>query len=121
MNTNLMKTLLEMVNQFRVYHWMTKSYAKHQAFGGLYDSMSDLTDKFMEVFMGKYGRPTDESGTLSLSLKFNDEMDCLNQCSAFLQVALTNLLDGGRDTDLLNIRDEMVAEINRAQYLLTLS
>lgn len=120
MNGNLMKTMLEMVNQFKVYHFMTQSYAQHQAFGGLYDSMSDLVDKFMEVFMGKYGRPEGDAFQMNMKLS-GDHTECLDQCASFLLVALTNLLDGGRDTDLLNIRDEMLGEINRAKYLLSLS
>ena len=33
---------------------------------------------------------------------------------------LGNVLDGQTDTDLLNIRDEMVAEFNKLRYLITL-
>jgi hypothetical protein len=33
---------------------------------------------------------------------------------------LDNVLDSQTDTDLLNIRDEMVAEFNKLRYLITL-
>jgi hypothetical protein len=33
---------------------------------------------------------------------------------------LTDKLDSKKDTDLLNIRDEMLAAVNKIKYLLTL-
>jgi hypothetical protein len=35
-------------------------------------------------------------------------------------IDLTNELDTSKDTDLLNIRDEMLGEVNKLAYLLTL-
>jgi len=35
-------------------------------------------------------------------------------------VGLTDVLDPQRDTDLLNIRDEILGEFNKLKYLLTL-
>ena len=48
--------LVQVQTQIRFYHWQTKSYARHQAYGGTYDAMDDLIDSFVEVLMGKYGR-----------------------------------------------------------------
>ena len=35
-------------------------------------------------------------------------------------VGMTDVLDPQRDTDLLNIRDEILSEFNKLKYLLTL-
>ena len=48
--------LIQIETQLRFFHWQTKSYARHQAYGGTYDAMADLIDSFVEVLMGKYGR-----------------------------------------------------------------
>jgi hypothetical protein len=32
--------LLGILNQLKVLHWQTQSYAKHQAFGGAYDDLN---------------------------------------------------------------------------------
>ena len=40
----------------KINHWQTKGFARHQAFGGFYDDMDSLIDKFVECAMGKYGR-----------------------------------------------------------------
>ena len=36
-------------------HLNTRSYAKHVALNGFYDSVIDLADKFAEAYQGKYG------------------------------------------------------------------
>ena len=42
--------------QVKILHWQTTSYARHNAYGGIYDSLDDLIDIFTETCMGKYGR-----------------------------------------------------------------
>ena len=41
------KFLLEAQTQFKIMHWQTKGYARHNAFGMIYDTLSDLIDKFV--------------------------------------------------------------------------
>jgi len=116
--------ILELVNtqvQFRFLHWQTKSYAKHQAYGGFYDSLDDLIDRFVEVCMGKHGRPDYEGG---FTMEFEDikgfsMQEYLDDFTEFL-MSLSEKLTQGEDTDLLNIRDEILAEVNKLKYLLTL-
>ena len=84
--------------------------------------MGDLIDTFTESMMGKYGRPEFES---EFSIMFQDIktisiQDFLDGITEFL-VSMTDQLDSRYDTDLLNLRDEMLAEINKLKYLLTLN
>ena len=113
---------IQLQQQFRVLHWGTKHYARHMAYGGIYDSLDDLIDGFVEVYMGKYGR-VKVGGQGSVILKDIDQLDIptfLNDATQFL-LGFTNTLDSTADTDLLNIRDEMLAAINKLKYLLTLN
>jgi len=96
---------LGILSQLKVLHWQTKSYAKHVAYGGTYDALDGLIDSFTEIYMGKYGRVIIEQDD-AINLEFLLSMD--------------DKLDQTKDTDLLNIRDEMLAEINKLKYLLTL-
>ena len=91
------------------------------AFGKIYDELTDLIDKFVEVAIGKYGRfiLNDEERTLNL-----ENISDIN-LKLFIKSFRENLIGmgndlGERDTDLLNIRDEMLGEINQLAYLLTL-
>ena len=122
MKTDFVLMFIQLQQQFRMLHWGTKHYARHMAYGGIYDSLDDLIDGFVEVYMGKYGR-VKVGGQGNIVLKDIDQIDIpsfLNDATQFL-LGLTNTLDSTADTDLLNIRDEMLAAINKLKYLLTLN
>lgn len=109
-------------NQFKVLHWQTKSYSRHKAYGKVYDSLVELTDEFIEVYMGKYGRVGFDGDGESVELKNSDSMlvsEFLDDTLDFL-IGLTEDMDEKADTDLINMRDEMMAVVNKLKYLLTL-
>jgi len=106
----------------RLYHWSTTSYARHVGSGNLYDRLSTLSDQFIETYMGRYKRP-EFKNTFNVQVKqFNDSniMDALKEYIRFLKYDVPTYLKES-DTDLFNIRDEMVAEFNKTQYLFTLN
>lgn len=120
--TSLMSTFLGIQSQFKVFHWQTQSYSKHIAYGAIYDTLGDLSDQFIEVYMGKYGRLALEGEADSILLGNIGEInieDFLETICEFL-LSLNNKLDNSRDSDLLNLRDEMLAAVNKLKYLLTL-
>ena len=42
----------EQLHLLHLLHWQTKSYAEHQALGGLYDYVHDFKDGVVEKIMG---------------------------------------------------------------------
>lgn len=118
----IVTNLLTLHNQLKIHHWQTKSYAQHQALGSTYDAFTGLIDEFVEVFMGKYGRIKSKDG-FDINL-VNYENLSVNELTdkyvEFLIKDLPDSLDKTKDTDLLNIRDEMLGELNKLKYLLTL-
>lgn len=116
----LITPFLKIQNQLRIYHWQTTSYAQHKAFGEAYDKLGDLIDTFIEVFIGKYGTVRAEiSYKIELDNLTDDYQIHIDDYIAYL-INLSNHLDEEKDTDLLNIRDEMLAALNQLKYLLTL-
>ena len=108
--------------QLKVLHWQTKGYARHQAFGNTYSDLDDLIDEFVEVCMGKQGRFTlqEETKTVRVeNLVDVNIVDFLQETKATL-IGLSSQLSSENDTDLLNLRDEMLSKINKLAYLLTL-
>lgn len=105
----------------KINHWQTKGFARHNAFGGFYDTLGGLIDTFVESAMGKYGRFTldEESKTIQLSNLSELDMKGLVNTVRESFVQMSEQLDSS-DTDLLNIRDEMLGELNKLSYLLTL-
>lgn len=120
LSTNV-QFLLETQLQFRILHWQTKGYARHQAFGGIYSTLDDLIDTFTETAMGKYGRFSLSENEKTIKLQNISDLEL----SLFIKTIKGKLVGMNsdltdKDSDLLNIRDEMLGEINKLSYLLTL-
>jgi hypothetical protein len=119
---NIVTKLLTFQNQIKILHWQTTSYAEHKTLDGLYGDLSGHIDEFVEIFMGKYGRVLAQNN-FSLTLQNYASlppMDFMNQIAVYLIDELPTMLDPSKDTDLLNLRDEMLGSVNKTKYLLTL-
>jgi DNA-binding ferritin-like protein len=109
---------LELLNTIKIYHWNTYDYSAHKATDELYSSLSDNVDKFMEVYMGSTNQ------RISLSTKTSISLNNLNKNSMKFYIQKTiNHLEKIKlplqNTDLYNIRDEMLANLNQFLYLFT--
>jgi hypothetical protein len=121
MKEELTLKLVQIQLQFKFLHWQTFGDAKHKAYGKIYDSLGDMIDTFVETMMGKYGRVEFEP---EFSIMFQDikslsVQNFMDGITEFL-VEMTDQLDSRYDTDLLNLRDEMLGSINQLKYRLTL-
>jgi hypothetical protein len=120
MNSKIIQNLLTLLNQIKYYHWGTDSYAKHQALNEAYNSLNTLIDEFVEILLGKYGK---ELASITINIRTEAELDmnsALDEISNYFSNELTSILDEN-DTDLLNLRDEMLSIINKTKYLFTLN
>ena len=115
------KFLLEVQLQFKINHWQTKAFARHSAFGGIYDALGDLIDRFVEESMGKYGRFVldDDSKTINLQNWAELDLKGMLKTTKDALIQFTEEFEP-TDTNLMNIRDEILGEVNKLQYLLTL-
>lgn len=114
--------LLGLHVQLKINHWQTKGIARHEAFGKTYDDLGELMDEFVEIAMGKYGRFVLDDETKNITLINLSEMnpaDMIKTCAEAL-IEFSGDLDDTKDTDLLNLRDEMLGLMNKLLYLLTL-
>ena len=116
--TNL-NFLLGLQLQMRINHWQTKGYARHEAFGNFYTVIDGLVDTFIESAMGKYGRFILDDETKTIQLNNISDIDMKGLITTVRTTFVQMELDSS-DTDLLNIRDEMLGELNKLSYLLTL-
>ena len=119
MSGEIVNLMLTLRNQVKIYHWETMQFSRHKSTDNLVDKLDDAIDKFMEVYFGKYGRLNlnQRNGTIRLR-NYSDEEgpELLKQAIEWLTTRLPKLLSS-KDTDLLNIRDEIVAELNQTLYL----
>ena len=106
----------------KLFHWKTHSFATHKATDELYDSLNDHVDKFIEVLLGKTGDRIDlmKHKTISLvDLNSNDKLKSKIEIFKGYLVGLSDNKSIMTNTDLLNIRDEILGDLNKFLYLLT--
>lgn len=123
----LILTFMEMLNTIKIFHWSTLSYPSHKATDELHSKMSELVDSFIEQYIGGVGGGKipvfHVHGKGGHNIPFCECKSLehfrtkLAEYKTFL-VSLTERLDGV--SELLNIRDEMLGEIDQAVYLLRL-
>jgi DNA-binding ferritin-like protein len=119
---------LEMIIMIKLYHWKTYSYATHKATDDLYSKLNENMDKFIEVLLGKAGNRINLLKTTSLKLKdFNSSTDDMKKFKHEIikfKEYLVNLNSNPfmvkmANTDLYNIRDEILGDLNQFLYLFT--
>jgi DNA-binding ferritin-like protein len=116
---NVINMFLELLNIIKLYHWKTKSFPEHKNTDELYSSLNEKIDKFVEVLLGRMNtRPqqsifriniynfSSKEGLKKYILKIKKELIKMNHTFK-------------NEDDLLNLRDEIMADIHKFEYLLT--
>jgi len=102
----------------KLYHWTTPSYSRHKSSDEFIEKLLELTDHFVEVFIGRYNvKPMLEN------VKIETEYLPEDKITEYLVKTRTNLENFDKlfqDSELLNIRDEILALINQTSYLFRL-
>ena len=115
---------LHMLNTIKLYHWKTHSYAMHKATDDLYSKLNGNIDKFVETMLGKTGGRINLMGVKQLPL---DDYNSVPPFKTQIEDYKSFLVGLDKDpfikqmsnTDLLNIRDEILGDLNQFLYLLT--
>lgn len=107
---------LELITTIKMYHWNTFDYSAHKATDELYSSLSGHIDRFMEVYMGSSNQ------RIALGTRRTLALNDLNKASmrTYIQKSiayLEKLRLPSTNTDLYNIRDEMLGDLNQFLYL----
>ena len=118
---NLNKLVMNLLNHqviLKLFHFQTNAYGAHKASDEYLEKYAILMDKFLEVAQGIYGRVTVKKYTLSGSSHTDTNIG--THLNGFV-ILLTNRIDDilNNHTDLLNIRDEIISNIEQLKYLLT--
>jgi DNA-binding ferritin-like protein len=116
--------ILVFQNQLKIHHWFTGSYAEHKALQKAYESLDELFDTFVEVYLSKNGKNTNLVSSYELKVDgWNSSQNLANFYKgkgSSLITYLKGVLNPEGDKDLLNIVDEIEATINQTIYLLNL-
>ena len=113
---------MDMLTTVKLYHWKTFNYATHKATDELYEDLNKYVDEFVEVMIGHKG------GVRASLPRSNVKIHDCNSPDEFKRkieeykrvlIGFTSRFDGTKNSDLLNIRDEILASLNKTVYLLS--
>jgi DNA-binding ferritin-like protein len=115
---------LEMLLMVKLYHWKTTSYATHKATDELYTKLNGNIDSFIEVLLGKSGSRIDLMGHKNIRLVDLSSQESLKREVEIFKSYLVGLnnnktMRSMSNTDLFNIRDTILGDMNQFLYLLT--
>ena len=114
----------EILLMVKLYHWKTTSYATHKATDELYSKLNDDIDKFIEILLGKTNSRIDLMGHKTISLIDLSSPEQLKREIDEFKGYLIRLNDNKAmklmsNTDLYNIRDTILGDLNQFLYLLS--
>jgi hypothetical protein len=125
MNKDIGDTAIYMMyvrDQLKIYHWSTIVYARHVASDSFVNSLSEKMDKFIETLQGNSGKRIGLSPSSSIQLRNETDKTIIDVLTDFRRYLVQDLGKMCKNhTDLLNIRDEILGDVNKTLYLFSLS
>lgn len=114
--------ILQMQANLKLFHWMTTSYPAHVATDKLIEAFNSIGDRFVETFIGKYGRPKLNKKNQAELLQLDEKsiVNYLHHIVTYMMHDINNFIKP-TDVDLVNLRDEIIQAVSHTRYLLTLS
>jgi len=116
---SIVTAMMTIRDQIKLYHWQTRMFSRHKATDDLVSSLDENIDTFVETYMGKYGRPRVTSPIKISNFSESGARAFVERQRVYLSQVLPRKLRAD-DTDLLNIRDEILGSLNQSLYLFTL-
>jgi len=113
---------LQLRDQIKLYHWQTRVYARHIATDQILEKLEKHMDSFVEVYIGKYGRPRVTGKNAEITVHNMTEAGAsrlLQAALRYLQGPLSRSLKEG-DYDLFALRDDLMEDVHQLAYLFTL-
>jgi DNA-binding ferritin-like protein len=115
---------LEMLLTIKLFHWKTTSYATHKATDDLYTKLNSNIDTFIEILLGKSASRIDLPDNCKIPLSNISSPEALKRKIENFKNYLVDLNNNKTmkkmsNTDLFNIRDTILGDMNQFLYLLT--
>jgi len=110
---------LGLLGQIKLFHWSTMKYSHHIALDKLHSSLSENVDNFIEIYIGKFNKQPLNKFNISMTAS-SDTSNIYNYLE--LEIEKIKKIRGhlNKATELQNIIDEMMGNINQCKYLLNL-
>jgi len=118
----MVNRILYVQAQTKLLHWQTFSVNQHKNLDKFHKDFLALSDQLVEVVAGKYGRPKlsgDECCINIQNYRHHEEGMTSYMCYLYelFSTEIKSCFDKNKDSEILNIIDEIVASIDHYTYL----
>jgi len=115
---------LEMLMMVKLFHWKTTSYSTHKATDELYEKLNGNIDEFIEILLGKTNSRINLTKNKKIRLIDLSSPNELKREVGKFKKYLVDLNDNlvmqkMSNTDLFNVRDTILGNLNQFLYLLS--
>ena len=115
---NVAMNLLNHQIVMKLFHFQTELYGAHKASDAYLEKFAGTMDKFLEIAQGIYEKITIKKYSLNGSAHTDSNIvKHLDGIITLLREKIDDVLDNY--TDLINVRDEIVGDVEQLKYLLT--
>lgn len=119
-NKSLLHDFFCILVELKVYHWSTRSFARHKASDQCFTDLQGLIDKYMEATLGRVPRDQIFNGIKPLHVNLNAA-----KSDKYIESRLQNFINrlevARLPPDLANIRDDMLTTLQTCLYLFSLA
>uniref|UniRef100_A0A6C0KUT3 Ferritin/DPS protein domain-containing protein n=1 Tax=viral metagenome TaxID=1070528 RepID=A0A6C0KUT3_9ZZZZ len=116
----IVQSFLQYQIAFKIYHWQTNSYSRHKASDELFSALSEKIDRFVECLQGSRNEKVKfKKGTVIELENFTDK-EAVTLLHDFKNWLNKTLIKEIHEKDLINLRDDILADVHQALYLFTL-
>jgi hypothetical protein len=123
-NEAIILMFLQMLNTVKLYHWKTMSYPVHKATDELYASLGTNIDLFVETMLGKTATRAHLTNVKTIPLMdYMNISDFKKEVEKYKKYMIDmnndNVVNIKGNSDLMNVRDTILGDLNKFSYLLT--
>ena len=111
--------LMQLRNQMKLYHWQTELHSRHQGSEEFLNKYEKILDKLIESYQGKYKTIYlgNKNNIYLKNIPDSDIIKFLTYMREYLMLVTPKIWNKNKNTDLFNLRDEIITEINKTIYL----
>lgn len=121
LKSKIVQKFMELLTMIKLYHWKTHSYSQHKATDELYSKLNENIDRFVEVLLGKSRQRVRMLENKMTMYDLEEKIELKEHIFEYRQFLIDMERDFSpkKDTDLLSIRDDILADLNQFLYLLS--
>jgi hypothetical protein len=115
-NNTVITSMMKFLMLVKYYHWSTDSYNRHVISDGFYTNINVLIDRFVETYQGIAETVVPMGVKVDISFESYTDQTFVSRLQMFLDY-LIRIRKDMTHSELLNIMDELSAEIQKTIYL----